>query len=139
VDSYRRLFRTVTTHVWVRAERTGDALAKADVLEGLREARSYAASELTQDATGFRFVARDAQNVVRAICGGAVALADAATLEVRLPVPGRVTLLRDGADVAVFDETATARWSPRVAGAYRVEATYEGRPWIWSSAIRIVE
>lgn len=142
VDSYRRLFRTATTHVWVPLARTGETLAKADVLEAIRAGRTYAASELTRDATGFRFVARDAQGNAVALPGGAAPLAPGLALEVALPGPGTIVLLRDGADTLVLPEgdeagAATARFVPVLPGAYRVLATTGDRPWIWSSAIRI--
>ena len=48
----------------------------------------------------------------------------------------QLVLLRDGADVLVV-VAASARFEPRARGAYRVEASYKGRPWIWSSALRV--
>jgi hypothetical protein len=137
VDSYRRLFRAATTHVWVPAARAGPSLSKGDVLDAIREGRTYAASELTQDATGFRFVARGSSGAVRALPGGSVPLAAGDALEVAVPVPADITILRDGAVTLVARDARAARWIPLAAGAYRVEATFEGRPWIFSSAIRV--
>ncbi len=137
IDSYRRVFRTATTHVLVPAERTGDALDRETVLSAIKAGRTYAASELTRDATGFRFVARGANGAVRATLGGVAYLASGVALEVTLPAPGRIALLRDGAPALVVEETTTARFEPRAPGAYRVEASRDGRPWIWSSALRI--
>jgi hypothetical protein len=99
--------------------------------------RTYGASELTRDATGFRFVARDATGAVCATLGGVARLASGVALEVTLPAQGRIALLRDGAPALVVDEARAARFEPHVSGAYRVEATHDGKPWIWSSALRI--
>jgi hypothetical protein len=136
IDSYRRVFRTATTHILVASSKTGDALDRATVLDALREGRSYAASELTQDATGFRFVARGA-NGVCATLGGIAQLASGVALEVTLPAEGKISLLRDGAPALVVEKGKAARFEPRARGAYRVEASFEGKPWIWSSALRI--
>jgi hypothetical protein len=141
IDSYRRLFRTATTHVLVPAGVAGTALArpltKDDVLSALRRGRSYAASELTQDATGFRFVARDPGGSVLATLGGTAALVSGLALDVALPVAGRIALLRNGAEVKVAAEARSLHFVPRVPGTYRVEASYDGRPWIWSSGLRL--
>lgn len=137
IDSYRRLFRVASTHILVPADRVGAALEQADVIAALRAGRTYAASELTQDATGFRFVARDAAGATLATLGGVARLASGLALEVTLPAAGRIALLRDGADVLVVDEGTSARFEPHVRGAYRVEARYAGKPWIWSSALRV--
>jgi hypothetical protein len=134
VDSYRRLFRTATTHILTPP---GAALTKADVLSAMKQGRTYGASELTQDATGFSFVARSGETIV-ATLGGSASIASGVVLEARLPAAGGITILRDGADTVVVKEGTSARWAPVVPGAYRVEATYDGKPWIWSSAIRVV-
>jgi len=137
VDTYHRVFRAATTHVLVPSSRTGERLEAQDVLKALAEGRSYAASELTQDATGFRFVARKADGSLAATLGGVAALESGLALEVALPAAGTITLLRDGAPALVVAKATKARFEPTVPGAYRVEATYDGKPWIWSSAIRL--
>ncbi|MBI3726506.1 hypothetical protein HY251_21490 [bacterium] len=137
VDSYRRLFRCATTHVLLSSSASTAAFTKAELLQAIAQGRTYAACELMQDATGFRFVARDRSGAVRATLGGSVPLEPGLVLEVALPRSGGIVILRDGAPTLVVKDGETARWEPVVPGAYRVEATFSGRPWIWSSAIRV--
>jgi hypothetical protein len=78
-----------------------------------------------------------AAEISKATLGGVAPMSSGLALEVALPAEGGVTLYRDGAPVLALAKTRTARFEPKVPGAYRVEATHRGRPWIWSSALRV--
>ncbi len=131
LDSYRRVFRVATTHVLLRE------VTKQAILDALRQGRSYAACELYGDATGFRFVLERAGAVV-ALLGGETALEHGTELVVDAPRSCELMIRKDGAPFFAAKGRA-ARVPVERAGSYRVEARLEDRPWVWTSAIRVVD
>jgi hypothetical protein len=132
IDSYRRVFRAAATHVLLPSR---EKLSKKLVIDALRAGRSYAACEIDRDASDFRFEAWKDGNVV-------ARLGDWAELGVELEAEApsgtcTLTLLRDGAPVARAENATELKYAPTLAGAYRVEATLDGKPWVATSAIRV--
>jgi hypothetical protein len=116
IDSYRRVFRCATTHVLLPPHAS---LTKKTVLDALRDGRSYAACEIDADASGFQFLQRGRE------------------IEVAATFPCTLTLLRDGAPVARAENATELKYAPTLPGAYRAEATLDGKPWVATSAILV--
>jgi hypothetical protein len=115
---YARSFRLLRTHVLVEELPTGEVEHdQAQVLDALREGRSYLAVDHLARSAGFAF------------------FEDGGVLRTRVPRPAELRLLRNGDEVAraVGAELDHAVDEP---GSYRVEARLDGRLWILSNPIR---
>ena len=134
VFRYKILFKGIRTHVFLHEPIPRDAPAARDAILGaLKAARCYITNYRWGDARGFRFEA--AAGGGRFTMGDTVR-AEYADFSIRLPLPGRIALLRDGSAVASAEGTELVH---RTAdpGAYRVEVRRKGRPWIFSNHIRL--
>jgi hypothetical protein len=122
--SYERSFRMLTTHVLVPELLSGDATRdRAMVFDALRAGRTYIARDWLAPARGFSFSRMGEE------------LRERPRLEVRLPCPADVRLLRDGVPVASATDGAELDFEPPEPGVYRVEARIDGRLWILSNAV----
>jgi hypothetical protein len=132
VTTYEQVFRTVCNHVLAR-ERTEEA-----VVEALREGRSYLAFELEQDASGFEFTARlpgtDEGGGHELLLGEAGPWRPGTRLRARTPRAAELVLRRDGTVVARARGTELTHPAPG-PGAYWIEASLDGAPWIVSNPI----
>jgi len=135
--SYRRMFRTVRTHILIAGGWRGDVDMDRDlVLEALGAGRAYVANDALHDATGFRFFAeRGARQVPM---GGMLSVETGVRLRVQAPVRCRLILRTpDG----VLAETEGESMEHRVTepGVYRVEAQlwHRGRwrPWVFANPV----
>jgi hypothetical protein len=126
VMSYRRSFRLVRTHVLCEAEPARELEHDRElVYDALREGRCYIAAATVGPARGFRFEAPD-------VSMGGEAPAGRRTLHARTPLPARLRLLRDGAEIAGAAGTSLDA-EVEEPGVYRVEAfrTARGRERTW--------
>ena len=122
--SYERSFRMLTTHVLVPDLLSGDvARDRVMVFDALRAGRTYIARDWLAPARGFTFTHMGEE------------LRERPRLEVQLPRPADVRLLRDGVPVASADGAAELEFDPSEPGVYRVEARIGGRLWILSNAV----
>jgi hypothetical protein len=128
---YEDMFQLVQTHILSKAE----PLTPEAVYAALRAGHAYLSVELVSPAIGFEFLAEHGGRVA-GIMGDEVALAPGLQLTVSLPAPGALTLLKDGRPIA---STIAQSWRVPVdtAGAYRVEASRHGKPWIISNPIYV--
>jgi hypothetical protein len=113
VDSYARLFRLLTTHVWAR-----DA-SRASILEALREGRSYVAFEGLRRVDAFQFERVDDYFALSA------------------PAPARLVLLCDGAEAGAVEADRGVIAIPPGAAWCRAEAWRGRRLWIVTSDRRV--
>ncbi|HEV2875588.1 MAG TPA: CehA/McbA family metallohydrolase [Thermoleophilaceae bacterium] len=133
VMAYRRSFRFIRTHVLCEEPPSG-ALGhdSEQVYAALREGRCYIAVDSVAPAKGFRFDADDLPMGAEAPAG------TRRTLRARVPLPARLRLLRDGAEVAATAGTALEHEAEQ-PGVYRVEAYRQAkgreRTWILSNPI----
>jgi hypothetical protein len=133
---YARSFRFIRTHVLCPEPLSGELEPdRRAVFEALREGRSYIAVDSLAPARGFRF---HAEGQAGDLPMGAEAPAGRYTLNVALPAPARVRLLRDGEEVAAKEGTALVHEVDE-PGVYRVEARLERhgreRTWILSNPL----
>jgi hypothetical protein len=133
VMAYRRSFRFIRTHVLCEeAPRRDLEHDREQVYAALREGRCYIAVDSVAPARGFRFEADDLPMGAEAPAG------ERRTLRARVPLPARLRLLRDGAEVAGGEGEALEHEVDK-PGAYRVEAYRRAkgreRTWILSNPI----
>jgi hypothetical protein len=132
VMAYHRSFRLIRTHVLCEHAPSRELQHDRElVYEPLRAGRCYIAVEAVAPARGFRFEAAD-------VPMGGEAAAGRRMLHVRTPLPARLRLLRDGAELATADGTVLDA-EVEDAGVYRVEARRRARgrerTWILSNPI----
>ena len=136
------MFRSVRTYVWLEtALRRNDNRHRDEdarnVLEALREGRSFVANVNNGDPRGFDFHGTRGRR--RIASGSAVALGarESLRLAVRTPAKARLRILCNG---AVIEEGTGTELSVRTGapGAYRAEAWKGTKGWIFSNHIRVV-
>jgi hypothetical protein len=131
-------FRTIRTHILLPAELQGNVDADRTVVYGaLRQGQSYVSFDLWNDPKGFQFEIFDATQ--RVTMGGEATRRGPMLVEVKLPMPARIRLVRNG---RVIREERSKSYLERdidLPGVYRVEVDqYAGgrwRPWIYSNPI----
>jgi len=132
VMAYHRSFRLIRTHVLCeRAPERELERDRALVFEALRNGRCYIAVDSVAPARGFRFEAAD-------VPMGGEAPAGLRTLHVRTPLPARLRVLRDGAELASSEGTLLDV-EVEEPGVYRAEAYRRSRgrerTWIVSNPL----
>jgi hypothetical protein len=134
-DPYAVSFRNSATHV------LAPQLDETALRVALKAGHAFVAHDWMCDATGFRFVARDARGRRAAIMGDDVKLADGLKLTAKLPLRAYVRLLRHGNEVAKSEGKSEFAFTVKEAGAYRLEAWLELdgelRPWIFANPIYV--
>ena len=132
VMAYHRSFRLIRTHVL--CERAPERELERDrvlVFDALRDGRCYIAVDSVAPARGFRFEAPD-------VPMGGEAPAGRRTLHVRTPLPARLRVLRDGAELASSEGTMLDV-EVEEPGVYRAEAYRRARgrerTWILSNPV----
>src|SRR4051794_22798332 len=123
--SYRRSFRYIRTHVLTEEPLTQELdHDREQVYAALRAGRCYIAVDAFAPAKGFRFWAEsDGQRLEM----GDEAPAGDWRLQVTVPYPAAVRILRNGAEINTNEATEP--------GAYRVEAHLGDKTWIISNPI----
>jgi hypothetical protein len=132
VMAYHRTFRLIRTHVLCEEPPARELERdRALVFDALREGRCYIAVDSVAPAHGFRFEAAD-------VPMGGEAPAGLRTLHVRTPLPARLRVLRDGAEIALGDGTMLDV-EVEEPGVYRAEAYRRAkgreRTWIVSNPV----
>lgn len=128
IGTYRECFLTLSTHVLC------ERLDEGSLLAALKAGRTYVSCDVRGEGSGFDFRGEAAGRVV---LPGDTVPAGGLTLQVRTPLPGEIALLRDGVVVQRAVGTSLVCPAP-LSGVHRVEVTREGRPWLFSSTIRVV-
>ena len=132
IAPYNTVFKMVRTHVLIP---TGTPLSEESLYEALRRGHDYFSIDLIADASGFVFMAENSREVL-GIMGDDVSLASNLRLTAVLPDLAELTLFKDGRSVAT---TTTTLWHVPVSepGMYRLEASRQGKPWIYSNPIYV--
>ena len=129
---YDIMFQMVRTHLLVPST----PLTPARVYEALRQGHAYLEITLVADAQrGVSFFAHDNQHVL-GVMGDEIHLRPNLHLTTILPRPAHLTLFKDGQTIATASEKI---WDVTVnePGAYRLEASLNDKPWIFSNPIYI--
>lgn len=144
LDPYERSFRLVRLHVFVPPPLDGQSMFPRDgtLLSALSAGHCFIGFDLFGDTTGFRYTAHDRDE--DRVMGDEIKLEDEVRLTVRLPVTGRIVLLKDGAVVQDVSAVSTLEFVAREKGSYRVEVYLPqlpkpagDQPWIISNPIYV--
>jgi hypothetical protein len=134
LDNYRTVFRIVRTHILVKKD---TALTTASLLDALREGHSYIGFDVLSSTEGFFFSAGDS------IMGDETPLTAQAPIKVKVPLPARIVLFKDGQNIHE-SHGAEMTFTPVERGTYRVEvfldvlgAPFDRMPWILSNPIYV--
>lgn len=129
-------FRLLRTHLVCERPFSGDAAADRDtVLAALRAGAAWLASPCVAPAHGARMWAERGDGLTVRMGGEAAALGPA-MLRIRLPRPGDVLVLRDGAAVHRA-QAASIDLPVDGPGIYRIEARIGGRLWLLSNPVHL--
>jgi hypothetical protein len=126
---YSVLFRLVRTHVLVP-----DApITPSAIYDALRQGHAYASFELIDSARGFSWSAKEGDSVL-GVMGDSLPFKNGLMLQAWLPAPANLTLFKDGQVMAYHTGT---EWTIEAdgPGAYRLEASRHGKPWVLSNPI----
>jgi hypothetical protein len=141
LDPYERSFRLVRLHVLAPAVH-GPLLDETSLLGAIAEGHSFIGFDLFGDTTGFRFTAHHGNE--NGIMGDEIKLKNQVTLNVSVPVPARVVLLKDGLQVQEADGVKGLDFVAKEKGSYRVEVYLPqlpkpagDQPWIISNPIYV--
>lgn len=132
---YRWLFRAVNTHLLLPEQLSGDLPSdRALIYQALGSGHCFVGYDLAVPTHGFRFKAHADNQQAR--MGDQLSFQLGATLQVRLPRPAQLAVIRHGAVVRRWEHTQHAVLTVKRPGAYRVEARLEpDRGWIFSNPI----
>ncbi len=137
---YEYLFRAVNTHVLMNDPLTGQLdLDRRRLFGAIQAGRCYVANNLLAPARGFRFRAHGDHG--EAIMGERIHLRLGITLQLHIPTTADARLLRDGVEIAAWEDIETAVLTVHEPGAYRAEIFHLGsgrqRGWIYSNPIYV--
>lgn len=138
---YEFLFRAVNTHILMDEPLSGDADAdRARLADGLRRGRCFVGYSRPASPRGFRFTANSDHG--EATLGDSLGCRIGATLQIHLPRPAEIRLIRHGTVVRRWAWAENAVHMVSEPGAYRVEALlpFRGRVrhWILSNPIYLL-
>jgi hypothetical protein len=147
LDPYERSFHLVRLHVLrerlsLHDEVRAPFLSEQIVLEAISAGHCFIGFDLFGDTTGFRFVAHAGDE--SKLMGDEIKLADQVMLNVSVPLPARVVLLRNGVQIQEASGVSRLEFAAKEKGAYRVEVYLPqlpqpagNQPWIISNPIYV--
>ncbi len=140
VFPYEYLFRAVNTHILGDDPLTGDAEGdRRRLFHHLQQGHCFVANDRVARAEGFLFTANGEHGTVSQ--GDTIRTRFGVTLQVRLPKPADLRLIRHGEVLQEWSGVESAIRTVNEPGAYRVEAyrPYKGRlrGWIYSNPIYV--
>jgi len=119
--SYRRTFRYLRTRLLTPVPLSPDLdESKRLIYAALESGHCFFAHDFLADSTGFNFTAFTDEGQML-LMGDEAKLRSAAELEVTSPVSADLRLL--------------LTWKASEPGVYRVEALYNGKPWVFTNPI----
>lgn len=143
VFAYKVLFKSIRTHVLLDSPiRANDEVCfsrdKASILTALRESRCFVSNYYRGDARGFRFYGEydgEIFNMGETLSG---VKSKKAKVKVEVPSASMVKLIHDGNKIDEFEGEAK-EWETTEPGVYRVECWKDGKGWIFSNHIRVID
>src|SRR5262245_2060889 len=135
LDPYQVSFRLVRLHALIERNK---ALDVTSLIDAVRAGHCYIGFDFLGDASGFVFEAENAAG--RKIQGDEISLDGQTRLRVRIPVPSRIVIFKDGAVFMDESGISSKEFSIRERGVYRVEIYLPqlgNLPWILSNPISV--
>ncbi len=133
---YKVQFRSIRTHLLLDRPVSSDINdAKNQIFEAIRNCRVFVSNYRWGDARGFRFFARD-KNEIHDV-GATLEYSDELTLNMHSPKTADIRLIKDGK--TVLTQTGNRfEIAVQAPGIYRVELFRNNRGWIYSNHLRIL-
>lgn len=147
LDPYERSFRLVRLHVLEQWPLNGQMsfpppLKDGQLLSDISHGHCFIGFDVFGDTSGFRFSAHDGDEA--RMMGDEIKLENEVRLSVRLPVQGRIVLLKDGSVIHDDAGMSTKDYTVSEKGSYRVEIYLPQlpqpageQPWIISNPIYV--
>jgi hypothetical protein len=133
--SYERVFRGIRTHLLTSSPLSPDLdESKKLVYAALKSGHCFFAHDFLADSTGFSFRAFTDEDQVL-FMGDEAELKSSAELKVKSPAPASLRLLHNGKPIKEIAKADQMGWRTEEPGVYRVEALYNGEPWIFTNPI----
>lgn len=138
--SYRRAFRGIRTHLITYSPLVSDLdKSKKIIYSALEAGHCFFAHDFLSDSTGFSFTATT-DEPQELLMGDEVSLKSGAEkialrLEVKSPKNAAIRLLCNGQLIEEVANTRNMKWGVSKKGGYRVEAYYNGKPWVFTNPI----
>ncbi|MGE5399916.1 MAG: PHP domain-containing protein [Ignavibacteriales bacterium] len=143
VFPYKVLFKSIRTHIlaYEKIDKNSgeDSVLKAKnlIYDSLRMGRCFVSNYYHADAAGFRFFAESGNRIYQ--MGESLELPPKLKMRVLLPsLSGEIKLIRNG---RLYDsvENIDAEFHVKEPGVYRVEVYLDGKAWIFSNHIRVLQ
>jgi hypothetical protein len=135
LDPYKDILPIVQTHILLEKD---TPLTKENLIQALKNGRSFIGFDILSDTSGFNFSADDY------IMGDEIELKEKITLKASAPQIARFILYRNGEKIHEHAETTEAHFETKERGTYRVEvhldslgSSFNTMPWIISNPIYI--
>jgi hypothetical protein len=147
LDPYERSFRLVRLHVLAAGlplyePHSVRPINDVVLWHAIANGQFFIGFDLFGDTTGFRFTAHDADE--SRIMGEEIKLVGEVNLNVSIPVPARIVLLRNGVQIQAASGVNRLDFTAKEQGVYRVEvylpqlpAPAGEQPWIISNPIYV--
>ncbi|MEP7146099.1 MAG: CehA/McbA family metallohydrolase [bacterium] len=142
---YKVLFKSVRTHVLVdkeiiRGDKKNFNFDNMQIIEALGYGRSFIVNHYFGSGTGFRFFAEyDGEHY---LLGDEIKLDKSKNKKILfrtfLPSAAKIRLIHNGKCIDEL-ESLDSIWDRDETGSYRIEAWKDGKGWIFSNHIRVVE
>jgi hypothetical protein len=137
---YEYHFRSINTHILVPEGLSGDLIRdQRAVFQAFRSGHAFIGYDLPASTRGFRFSAQGKNGNV--IMGDEIELNDGVTFQIKLPLPNRCVLIKDGEVFKTFEGRSIYTQIINQSGVYRVESHInflgEERGWIFSNPIYV--
>ncbi len=138
VFPYKVQFRSLLTHLLLETplHETDYDIANAQILSALRNGHHFGANHRAGDARGFRFSA--IQNDVEYLPISTLKPGIPVTFVANTPLKGRIHLYRNG-QLLMRVRGRSLTYESSQPGVYRIEVFRQGRGWIFSNPIRVIE
>ncbi|MGE5498651.1 MAG: PHP domain-containing protein [Syntrophothermus sp.] len=142
VFPYKVLFKSIRTHILTveKIEKGADeallARGKKLIYDALEKGRCFVSNYYHADASGFRFFAEDGSRIYQ--MGDTCSLNGHLKLRVLQPsLSGEVRLIRNG---RLYDTVSgmDAEFNIKEGGSFRAEVLLDGKAWIFSNHIRVL-
>ena len=141
LDPYQRSFRLVRLHVLAIPFHLPE-LDESLLLRAISDGNCFIGFDVFGDTTGFRFAARDGDET--RIMGDEIKLETEVELNVSVPAPARIVLLKNGVAVHEANGVSQMDFVAKETGSYRVEVYLPQlgkpvgeQPWIISNPIYV--
>lgn len=135
---YKSLFKTLTNLLHFEDELSGDFQeAKACILNALKLGHNLMINRIWNKRVDMPIVCVE-DDKQRVYSGGQIELNDYTKLLVKLPQKAELRIIYDGQLVWQY-ETDNLEFDKLDRGKYRIEAYYNGKPWIFSNPILITD